>query len=436
MKKELKNETAVTLIALVITITIFMVIVITTVKTMIRQKEIREKTVASEEKSELITKEEQLKLVYLTTDTIKAVKKDNTNAQTVELFKEQYELAEKKLQTLTLKDKISQMLLVTYTTDNIASDYGGILFFEADFKGKTEEQVKEMTKNLTNKSGIPMLTAVDEEGKTFYENGEAQGVIRVSSNEELTESNTYLNGKPFPNSKTLYVNGGFELIKTDTIEKSKFLYNLGLNLNLAPVVDICEEGDYMYHRAIGLDAKGTSTYAQVIIEASIEAKKAGHEISYCLKHFPGYGSNSDTHKGFSLDTRTFEEVKKDMASFERGIKCGAEAVLVSHNIVSSVDGENPASLSPKINLLLRNDLNFTGIIMTDALNMAALDDIEGNKYVKAVLAGNDILIVQDGKEALNDILEAVENGIISEEMIDTAVTRILAWKYYKNMFAI
>jgi len=169
------------------------------------------------------------------------------------------------------------------------------------------------------------------------------------------------------------------------------------------------------------------------MEASQEAKKEGYEVSYCLKHFPGYGSNSDTHQGFSVDTRTLEEVKQDMAAFEKGIQYGAESVLVSHNIVSSVDAENPASLSPKINSLLRNDLNFTGIIITDGLVMKALDNIEGSKYVKAVLAGNDILIVTDGEEAYNDIWNAIQEGTISEEIIDRAVTRILAWKYYKNI---
>ena len=160
-------------------------------------------------------------------------------------------------------------------------------------------------------------------------------------------------------------------------------------------------------------------------------KKNGYEVSYCLKHFPGYGSNSDTHIGLSVDERSYEEVKKDMSSFETGIKERAEAVMVSHNIVSSVDKDNPTSLSPAINSLLRNDLKFTGI-MTDALNMGAVNDIE-NKYIKAVLAGNDILIVTNGNEAMSNIKTAVENGEIKEEIIDKAVTRIIAWKYYKNM---
>ncbi len=350
---------------------------------------------------------------------------DNTKA-----FYKQYKLAVSKLQTLTLEQKIGQMLLVSYDKNNVTSNYGGILFFEKDFTGKTEAQVKTMISNLKSSSNIPLLTAVDEEGKT----GD-KGVIRVSSNKNLTYSNSYLKAKQFQNAQTLYQKGGFALVNTDTIEKSKFLYNLGLNLNLAPVADICKEADYMYDRSVGLNTAQTSNYIQTVIKASLDAKKQGYEVSYCLKHFPGYGSNSDTHIGFSVDTRNLEKVRQDMASFEAGIKCGAEAVMISHNIVSSIETDDtPASLSPKINSLLRDDLHFTGIIMTDALNMKALDDIKQSKYVKAVLAGNDMLIVTEGDVALNDIKTAVENKQISEETINEAVARILVWKYFKNMF--
>lgn len=342
------------------------------------------------------------------------------------ITKSYYEKAKRKAESLTLDEKIDQMLLVEYSTNNKTNAYGGILFFEDDFENKSKEKIKAMVNSLQNISGIPFLTAVDEEG---ISNG--RGVVRVSSNRKLTKSNAYLKGTPFPSPQTLYANGGFDLIEKDTIQKSKFLYQLGINLNLAPVADICQKGDYMYSRSVGLDAKGTSQYVKTIINASKIAQKQGYKVSYCLKHFPGYGSNSDTHIGFSVDERTYEEVKKDMASFEAGIIEGAEVVMISHNIVSSIDGENPASLSPKIHSILRNELNFNGVIMTDALNMGALDNIEGSKYVKAVLAGNDMLIVTDGNGAHNDIKEGVRNGIIKEAMTDEAVIHILSWKYEK-----
>lgn len=344
------------------------------------------------------------------------------------IFNNYYELACSQVRKLTLEQKIGQMLLVSYDSKEDLHNYGGILFFEKDFKDKNIEQVKQMISSINSISQIHLLTAVDEEGRSGND-----GVVRVSSNRKLTSSNKYLKGNTFSNAQTLYSLGGFQLIHTDTIEKSKFLYQLGLNLNLAPIADICQKGDYMYHRSIGLDKYGTSTYIKTVLDASKKAKKEGNEVSYCLKHFPGYGSNLDTHIGLSKDSRSIEEIKKDMVSFEVGIKEEAEVIMISHNIVSSIDSSKPASISFNINKLLRKDLNFTGIIITDALNMKALDSIEGNKYVKAVLAGNDILIVTDGKMALQDIKTAVIEGEISEETINKAVTRIIAWKYYKNM---
>jgi len=149
------------------------------------------------------------------------------------------------------------MLIVEYSTTNKTNAYGGILFFEDDFENKTETEVKEMVNSLQNISEIPFLTVVDEEGKSG-----SKGVVRVSSNKILTRNNEYLQGSSFQNAQTLYKKGGLELVKMDTIQKSKFLYQLGLNVNLGPVADICKEEDYMYDRSVGLDAAGTSEYVK------------------------------------------------------------------------------------------------------------------------------------------------------------------------------
>lgn len=204
-------------------------------------------------------------------DNLTEISKNNINNEQKTdygIFDSYYKLALDKTKTLTLEEKIGQILIVSYDSTNIKNNYGGILFFEKDFTAKTEEQVKNMISNLNNTSNIPFLTILDEEGKSG-----STGVIRVSSNENLTKANTYLQGKTFPNSQTLYKTGGFELIKKDTKEKSKFLYNLGINLNLAPVADICKVGDYMYNRSVGLDEQGTKEYVKTVINAEKEAKK-------------------------------------------------------------------------------------------------------------------------------------------------------------------
>lgn len=334
------------------------------------------------------------------------------------LFKDYYEKAYQKLKTLSLDEKIGQLLLARFNEDTSLEDIkkyhlGGFVFFEKDFTNKTAEDIRTRSNNLQNASKIPLLTAVDEEGGK---------VVRISSNPNLV-------AEKFKSSKELYNEGGFPKIKEDTIEKSKILKNLGLNLNLAPVVDISTDpNDYMYERSFGKDASLTSTYAKTVIEAS-----KGTSVSYTLKHFPGYGNNADTHTSSTTDDRTYESIiNNDLLPFEAGIKSGAEAVLVSHNTVTSIDATNPASLSPSIHNLLRNRLDFTGIIITDDLDMGATKNIQ-NSTVKAILAGNDLIITTDYKTSFEEIKKALEQGTVSEDLINRIALRNIAWKYYKGL---
>lgn len=334
------------------------------------------------------------------------------------IFSNYYILAHRKLKTMTLDEKIGQLFLVRYPSTNAIDDlkkyqFGGYLFFEKDFKDKTTLEVQNMIKNVQDVSKIPLLTAVDEEGGK---------VVRISSNPKLVDSK-------FKSSQDLYRTGGFDLIKEDTINKSKILSNLGLNLNLAPVVDVStNSNDYIYERSLGQNTELTTSYAKTVIEAS----KNGN-VSYTLKHFPGYRDNSDTHTGSSTDNRTLEEIKRDdLPPFEAGIKSGAEAVLVGHNTVTNIDPNNPSSLSPSVHNLLRNDLDFTGIVISDNLDMGAVSNID-NVAVKAILAGNDLIITTDYKKDISSIKQAIKDETISEELIDKLAFRILAWKYYKGI---
>lgn len=327
-------------------------------------------------------------------------------------------LAKDKLNSMTLQEKIGQILLVRYPDTKVEealNQYmvGGFVFFEKDFKDKNVSEVQQMMKSLQEKSNIPLLTAVDEEGGK---------VVRVSSNKNLSS-------EPFASPRELYLKGGFDLISEDTIKKSELLENLGLNVNLAPVVDVSTDpSDYMYSRTLGENTELTSTYAKTVIEAS-----KGSNVSYVLKHFPGYGNNEDTHTGEVIDNRSFSDIEtNDLPPFETGIQSDAEAILVSHNTIKSVDENNPASLSPSVHNLLRNNLDFTGVIITDDLSMGATSSIE-NATVKALLAGNDIIITTDYEKSYNEIKNALEDGTINESLINNVVHRILSWKYYKGI---
>ena len=333
------------------------------------------------------------------------------------IFKDYYEEAYELLNTLTLEEKIGQTLLVRFNDNAINTQteyqFGGFTFYAKDFKNKTKEDVINMINEVQKVSKIPILTAIDEEGGN---------VSRISNNPNLVN-------EPFKSPQELYKEGGFDAIEKDVINKSNILKELGLNLNLAPVVDVStNENDYIYSRTLGLSTDKVAEYAKIVINAS---KNSG--VSYTLKHFPGYGNNLDTHKESSTDIKSKEDIfKYDLPPFKEGINSGAESIMVSHNIVASIDRENPASLSKNINEILRNDLKFTGIVITDDLSMKALENIT-NPEVKALQAGNNILITTDYTKSFQNILEALNEELITEDELNKIVFRILAWKYYKGL---
>jgi len=352
---------------------------------------------------------------YLVEDSKSTISLDN-NSMFSNYNKQAYEI----LKDMTIKEKIAQLLLVRAPETNqvnMVKDYqfGGYLLFERDFKNKTKLQVQEMINSYQKEAKIPMLMAVDEEGGD---------VVRISSNPNLSDYT-------FLSPRELYKEGGMELIKDDTVRKSKLLADLGINLNLAPVVDVStDSNDYIYKRTLGEHTDVVNEYSKNVIEASME-----HNVSYTLKHFPGYGNNLDTHLGVSFDNRSLSEINKiNIPPFRVGIEAGAEAVLVNHNVISSIDNTTSASLSTKIHDLLKKDLKFKGIIITDDLSMTGIYNNDAiSKYVKAITSGNDLLIVTDYKEAITDIMNAVTSNKISENLIDEAALKIISWKYYKGM---
>ena len=317
---------------------------------------------------------------------------------------------------MSIEEKVGQMFMVRCPIEN-AIDYvnkyhlGGYILYSRDFANKTKEEVIENINSYQNNANIPLFIGVDEEG------GE---VTRVSSYQEFRS-------EPFKSPQELYQEGGFERIYEDTIEKSNLLTSLGINVNFAPVSDVSTDPtDYIYARSFGQDATLTSEYVSVVVTAMKEAN-----IASVLKHFPGYGNNVDTHTGISVDTRDYETfLTSDFIPFTSGITAGADMVLVSHNIVTSMDPDYPASLSKKVHDILRDDLDFTGVIITDDLYMDAIKDYQDNEEVAvmAILAGNDLICTTDFENQIPAVIKAVEEGIISVEQINDSVRRILTLK--------
>lgn len=326
------------------------------------------------------------------------------------------EEAQQILEGMSLDEKVGQMFIARCPESNASQkvkEYhpGGYILFARDFEGKTTEQVVQNLKSYQDASVVPMLIGVDEEGGT---------VNRVSQYTEFRE-------KPFASPQDLYQAGGFEAIQRDTIEKCRLLQGLGINLNFAPVCDVSiHPGDFMYDRAFGKDAEQTAQYVETVVHTMKEQK-----MGCVLKHFPGYGNNEDTHTGIAYDNRPYSMfTESDFLPFQAGVEAGADVVLVSHNIVNCMDSQYPASLSPKVHEILREDIGFSGVIVTDDLVMDGVRDFADDEQVAvlAVQAGNDLLCCTDFETQIPAVLRAVREGTITESRIDESVIRILKMK--------
>ena len=341
---------------------------------------------------------------------------DTPNSQTSGTENED-QIIQELLSSMSVEEKVGQMFFVRCPdvgAVEAVSEYklGGYILFARDFKDKTAEQVRSDIESYQSAAGVPLLIGTDEEGGT---------VVRASSNPNL-----------FPHvcqsPQALYAQGGMDSITQDARQKSLTLLDLGVNVNLAPVADVSTNpDDFIYDRSFGQDAQATADYVSNVVSA-MDAEGIGS----VLKHFPGYGNNVDTHNGVAIDERPYETFEtSDFLPFTAGIQAGADAVLVSHNVMTCVDDQLPSSLSPAVHQVLRNTLGFQGVIMTDDLAMDAVAAYATNESaaVMAVQAGNDMIITTDFQTHIPQVVEAVNNGTIDEAQIDQSVTRILKWKY-------
>ena len=320
------------------------------------------------------------------------------------------------LSDMSIEEKVGQMFIARCPETNavaMVEEYmpGGYILFARDFDGKNQKEVIENISNYQDASNLTMFIGVDEEGGT---------VNRVSCYSQFRS-------EPFKSPQDIFEEGGMDAIRKDALQKSDFLKELGINLNFAPVCDVSvSKDDFIYKRSFGKNAAETSEYVTTVVEAMSEGN-----MGSVLKHFPGYGNNVDTHTGIAIDERAYETfTESDFKPFEAGIEAGAGMVLVSHNIVNSMDADNPASLSEKVHKILREDLGFDGVIITDDLYMEAVKAYAGDEEVAvtAVLAGNDMLCSTDFQVQIPAVIKAVKDGRISEERINESVRRILRMK--------
>lgn len=341
------------------------------------------------------------------------------------------------LSDMSLEEKVGQMFFVRCpeldALEKIGQYHlGGYLLFTRDFKDAagewlTAEAFMDKLEAYQGVSDIPLFIGVDEEGGT---------VARASRNPNL-----------FPEKckspQELFAENKWTAIGEDATYKNRDLLSYGINVNFAPVADVSTDpADFIYDRAFGQDAKATANYVEWVVseagKAAVRDIRDGtldgpvYKIGCVLKHFPGYGNNVDTHTGIAIDERPYEQfVAEDFLPFQAGIRAGAGSVLVSHNVVNCMDENFPASLSPEVHRILREELNFDGVILTDDLAMDAVEAYaqDGSVAVLAILAGNDMVVTTDFEKQIPLVIDAVNTGLISEDLIDQAVGRVLGWKY-------
>lgn len=317
---------------------------------------------------------------------------------------------------MTLEQKLSQMMILTNKKDITLmglqdSQPAGILLFSEDFNGKTMEQTAAAIRNFQSVMPIPLFVGIDEEG------GE---VARTAGLTDGTVS-------AFSGARQLYETGGTEAVREDTAKKSEFLAAMGINLNFAPVADVVRKKEsYMYERSASGEPKEAAEY----VEAVVGVMK-NERMGSCLKHFPGYGENANTHQMYTVDEKALSVYREqDFLPFERGIAAGADMVMVSHIVMKAVDEKTPSSLSPAVHRLLRGELGFQGVIMADDLNMQAILSQMSLEEAAAMafIAGNDMIFSADFKATMKGAQQAVREGRLSEEAIDASVMRILRMK--------
>ena len=325
------------------------------------------------------------------------------------------------LASMTTEEKVGQLFLARCDA-SVAAEHaktyhlGGYVLFARDFEQETPDSLRNTLSSYRSAAKIPLLIAVDEEGGT---------VTRASRYPAFRDT-------AFPSPRICYATGGMAKALENEEEICAFLSDLTINVNLGPVCDITTDPNaFMYSRSLGQDPAVTSEFIAKTVRIMDEYK-----VGSALKHFPGYGNNTDTHVAIAIDDRPLETLESnDLLPFAAGIEAGCGAIMVSHTFINALDPDLPASLSPKVHHYLRRNMGFEGVIITDDLVMQAITDLygAGEAAVLAVIAGNDLLCSTDYTTQYEAVLAAVKENRINADTLDNAVRRVLTWKQNLNL---
>lgn len=336
------------------------------------------------------------------------------------------------IKDMTLREKVGQLFIIrpeslcdeldgkyaTSLTDQMRESYenypaGGFALFGRNIVN--EEQLISFNEDLNSLKYNPLL-CIDEEG------GE---VSRLSNHPEI-------NVDEIPNMQDIAATmDAYEAYKVgDNI--GYYLNRFGFDVDFAPVADVNTNPD---NPIIGVRAFGDDPVVAGAMVAAVIDGLHNNNIGSCIKHFPGHGdTQTDTHLGYAETLKTWEEMKNcEMIPFVAGMNSSTDMIMTAHIAAPNVTGsDEPASLSyTLLTQKLRGELRYDGIIITDALEMKAITSMYSSSEaaVKCILAGADIVLMPENyKEAFDGVVEAVENGTISEERLEESLKRVLKLK--------
>ena len=295
---------------------------------------------------------------------------------------------------------------------------GGIIYMEQNLQ--SEEQVKEMLRNVQQfsreRTGLPLLTCVDEEGGT---------VARVAGSGNFDVTNV-------GNMSEIGASGDTERARQAGETIGTYLSELGFNLDFAPDADVWSNpaNEIVRYRSFGTDPERVSEMSMAVLDGLMSKGVTG-----VIKHFPGHGATEgDTHEGYAYTNKTWGELEIcELIPFQTGIEQEVPMIMVGHISLPNVTGdETPASLSHEIvTKRLREQMGYDGVVITDAMNMGAVaENYEpAEAAVKALQAGVDLILMpEDFRAAYQGVMDAVEDGTLSKKRIDQSLRRILRLK--------
>jgi len=327
------------------------------------------------------------------------------------------------MKTLSLDEKIAQLFWIDIHADgtpyaskkygNLITKYkpGGILFFKT-----TPERLVAMNNFLNSQSDVPLLSGID---------GEWGLGMRLPG----TVS--------FPYQMTLGAIRNDLLIHKMGVEVGRQLKRVGLNANLAPVVDVNNNPDnpVIGRRSFGENPEKVAKKAI----AYIQGMQSEHILTFA-KHFPGHGdTNVDSHKALPTIHSSRERMDTvELYPFKKAIEAGVTGVMSAHLNVPALDSSGvPSSLSkPMITGLLKNELGFKGLVITDAMNMQGVKvaGSPGRVDAKALIAGNDVMeYTENLPAAIKEIKKAIKNGELTEEQVNESCRKNLMAKYWVGL---